>query len=80
MIYLVNSHANATSKRRHLWEIDLRFALDSTPGWIPSLLSLSSRARDRQREGVDAAVLEHEAEILRAERNVIKVCFDRNRV
>ena len=34
MVYLVNSHATATSKRWHLWEIDLRFALNSTPGWI----------------------------------------------
>jgi len=24
---------NATLKRWHLWEIDLRFALNSTPGW-----------------------------------------------
>ena len=30
MVYLVNSHTNATSKR---WEIGLRFALNSTPGW-----------------------------------------------
>ena len=29
--FLVNFHTNATSKR-HLWEIDLRFALNSTPG------------------------------------------------
>ena len=34
MVSLVNSHTNATSKRRQLWEIDLRFALNSTPGWI----------------------------------------------
>ena len=33
VVCLVNSHANATSKRWHLWEIDLKFALDSTPGW-----------------------------------------------
>ena len=33
MVSLVNSHTNATSKRWHLWEIDLRFALNSTPGW-----------------------------------------------
>jgi len=32
MIYLVNSHTNATSKRWHLWGIDLRFARNSTPG------------------------------------------------
>ena len=36
MISLVNSHTNATSKRWHLWEIDLRFALKSTPGWLYS--------------------------------------------
>jgi len=33
MVSLVNSHANATRIRQHLWEIDLRFALNSTPGW-----------------------------------------------
>jgi len=33
MVPLVNSHANATS-RWHLWEIDSRFALNSTPGWL----------------------------------------------
>ena len=30
MVSLVNSHTNATW---HLWVIDLRFALNSTPGW-----------------------------------------------
>ena len=32
MVYLVNSRTNATSKRLHLCEIDLMFALNSTPG------------------------------------------------
>jgi len=32
MVSSVNSLTNATSRRRHLWEIDLRFALNSTPG------------------------------------------------
>ena len=31
--FFSHSHTNATSKRWHLWEIDLRFALNSTPGW-----------------------------------------------
>ena len=31
MFFSVNSHTNATSKRWHLWEIDSRFALNSTP-------------------------------------------------
>ena len=31
VIYLVSSHTNANSKRCHLWENDLRFALNSTP-------------------------------------------------
>ena len=31
MVPLVNSHSNATSRRWHLWEIDLRFA----PGLPP---------------------------------------------
>ena len=34
VFFFVYSHTNATSKRWHLWEIDLRFALNSTPGWI----------------------------------------------
>ena len=34
MVSRVNSHTNASSKRRHLWEIDLRFDLNSTPGWL----------------------------------------------
>ena len=33
MVSLVNSNTNATSNRLHLWEIDLSFALRSTPGW-----------------------------------------------
>ena len=33
MVSLVDSHTNATSKRWHLWEINLKFALNSTPGW-----------------------------------------------
>ena len=33
MVSSVNSRSNATSRRWHLWEIDLRFALNSTPGW-----------------------------------------------
>ena len=33
LVSSVNSHTDATWKRWHLWEIDLRFALDySTPG------------------------------------------------
>jgi len=35
MVCLVNFQENATSKRLHLWEIDSRFALNSTPGWLP---------------------------------------------
>ena len=43
MVSLVNPHTNATSNRWHLsrwhlWEIDLRFALNSTPGWIDSFI------------------------------------------
>jgi hypothetical protein len=34
MVSFVNSHSNAISKRWHLWEIDSRFALNSTPGWL----------------------------------------------
>ena len=32
MVSLVDSHANSTSKRWHMWRIDLRFPLNSTPG------------------------------------------------
>ena len=35
MISLVNSHTNATSQKWHLWALDLIFALNSTPGWVP---------------------------------------------
>ena len=57
MISLINSHKNVTLKRWHLLEIDLRFALNSTPGW---------GGRDtwwESRELVvrDAQVLEHRA-------------------
>ena len=38
MVSLVNSHSNDTSKRQHLQEIDLGFALNSTPGWEANLL------------------------------------------
>ena len=34
MVSSVNSHTNATSKRWHLWEIDLRFAPGLPPGWV----------------------------------------------
>ena len=33
MVSLVNSYTNASSKRYHLWEIDLRFAPGLHPGW-----------------------------------------------
>ena len=36
MVSVVHSHSNDTSRRQHLWEIDLRFALNSTPGWSAS--------------------------------------------
>ena len=34
MVSSVNSHANTTSKRWHLCEINIRFALNSTTGWL----------------------------------------------
>ena len=50
MVYLVNSHANATSSRWHLWEIDLRFATGLPPGWIQvNITSGSRRVRDPPR-------------------------------
>jgi len=36
MVYLVNSHTNATSQRQHLLEIDLRVAPGLPPGWHPN--------------------------------------------
>jgi len=33
MVYLFNSHTNATKIGWHLWEIDLRFAHGLPPGW-----------------------------------------------
>ena len=38
MVSLVNSHTNATSKRWHLWEIDSRFALNSTRGRVVNII------------------------------------------
>ena len=35
MVSSVNSHTNATSRRWHLWEIDLIFAHGLPPGWRP---------------------------------------------
>ena len=54
MVSLVNSHTHATRIGLHLWEIDLRFALNSTPGWrasashqqIPGNLTTASRERN----------------------------------
>ena len=37
MVSLVNPHSNATSRRWHLWEIDLRFASGLPAGWIRDL-------------------------------------------
>ena len=34
MVSLVNSHTNSTRIGWHLWEIDLRFAPGSPPGWV----------------------------------------------
>ena len=49
MVYVVNFHTNATSKRWHLWEIDLGFVLNSTPGW---LRGEDTADRRRARSGV----------------------------
>jgi len=34
VVSFADIHANATSKRWHLWEIDLRFAPGLPPGWV----------------------------------------------
>ena len=46
IISLVNSRANTTSKRWHLWAIDLRFALDSTLWGTTSATETRSRTND----------------------------------
>jgi len=33
MVSLVYFHSNTTSRRKHLWEIELRFAPRLPPGW-----------------------------------------------
>jgi len=33
MDFVVNTHSNAASRRKYLWEIDLRFAPGLPPGW-----------------------------------------------
>ena len=52
MVSLVSSHANASSKRWRLWEVDSRFALDSTSG----RLTTSSLFRCRS---LDYSVIHH---------------------
>ena len=47
MVYFVNSHTNATSKRWQLWEIDLRFALNSTSCWVFDQFCLRLAIRHR---------------------------------
>ena len=39
MVSLVHSHTD--HQRWHLWEIDLRFALNSTPGWVDQIENLA---------------------------------------
>ena len=39
MVSLVSSHTNATRIGWHLWEIDLRFALNSTPGRMSRVMA-----------------------------------------
>ena len=58
VIYLVSSHTNANSKRCHLWEIDLRFALNSTPG----LWGADAGGYPRERERLKVRVYAKESE------------------
>jgi len=34
MVHPVNLHTNTTSERWHLWDVNLKFALNSTLGWF----------------------------------------------
>ena len=45
MASLLNSHANATPKRWHLWEIESGFALNSTSEWKRVIALLYRRSR-----------------------------------
>ena len=49
MVALVNSDTNATSKRWHLWELELGFAPELPPGWVVNeectLLAVEREAR-----------------------------------
>ena len=47
MVSLVKSYANATSQRLHLWEIDLRLALNLSPEWFSASCSLRLRRTSR---------------------------------
>ena len=52
MVSLVNSYSNATSRRWHLWEVDLRFAPGLPPGWeTNSLVGRGGKAYLLQVEG-----------------------------
>ena len=43
MVSLVNTQTNATSKRWHLWEIQSRFSLNSTPERSAAAVPVPSR-------------------------------------
>ena len=44
MVSLVNFHSNATSNRWYLLEIDLRHALNSTPGRVGFTVAMTAAA------------------------------------
>ena len=56
MVSLANSHTNATSKRWHLWEIDSRVALNSTPGRCIITLYSATTMYTARDEGVPSNV------------------------
>ena len=53
MVSSVNSHTNASSKRWHLWETDLRFALNSTTGWHTAGVPAAEEEGEHERENLD---------------------------
>ena len=46
MVYLINSHINATRIGWHLWEIDLRFAPGLPPEWL-GVASMQEKEKSR---------------------------------
>ena len=55
---VVNCHLDVTSRRSHLWEIDLRFAPGLPPGWVTGLYRTPSMSTGEESVNPAEAKLE----------------------